>query len=164
MEAMIRDVLDFAQGRLGGGIPVVPTACNLGQVFLDVVDEMKQAYPTRELSFEATGDLRGDWDPDRLEQVLSNLIGNAITHGTGRIRVMARDEGHQIVLTVHNDGAPIPASAIPTLFEPFVRGSSTKSLGLGLYIASEIVHAHRGTITVSAEAGEGTTFTVNLPR
>jgi len=171
MAALIHDVLDFAHGRLGGGIPVAPTPCDLREVCNDIVEEMRQAYPARVISFEAVGDLRGEWDPDRVEQVLSNLLGNAITHGAGPIHVTIRDQGDEVVTTVHNDGPPIPDALIPTLFEPFTstaQDSSTpgghEGLGLGLYIASEIVHAHGGTIAVSSTQGEGTTFTVNLPR
>lgn len=172
MEAMIHDVLDFARGRLGGGIPIAPKPCDLFQICDEVVQEMKQAYPDRVIVFEATGDLQGEWDPDRVEQVLSNLVGNAVTHGTGSIRVTARDEGDEIVTTVHNQGQAIPAAVIPTLFDPFMRvaqnGDGTQSapegLGLGLYIVSEIVQAHRGTIFVSSVQGEGTTFTIRWPR
>ena len=171
MEVMIRDVLDFARGRLGGGIPVAPTWCDLRGICEEVVEEMKQAYPARTMSFEAVGDLRGEWDPDRVEQVLSNLLGNAVAHGVGPILVTSRAEGDEVVTTVHNQGPPIPAAMIPTLFEPFnstarVPGKSgeLQGLGLGLYIASEIVHAHGGTISVSSVQGEGTDFAIRWPR
>jgi PAS domain S-box-containing protein len=171
MEAMIRDVLDFARGRLGGGIPVAPTRCDLRSVCDEVVEEMRQAHPARAMSFDATGDLRGEWDPDRVEQVLSNLLGNAVTHGVGPIQVTIRDEGDEVVTTVHNQGLPIPAVLLPTLFEPFTRteqdgnkAGSPGGLGLGLYIASEIVRAHGGTISVSSAQDEGTTFAISWPR
>ena len=172
MESMIRDVLDFARGRLGDGIPVAPIACDMRRLGNEMVAEMMQAYPTRTISFEAVGDLRGEWDPNRVEQVLSNLIGNAVTHGEGRIRATGRDEGDEVVMTVHNQGAPIPAAVIPTLFEPFTRVAQAvegkqpgpEGLGLGLYIASEIVRAHGGTISVSSIEGDGTTFAIRRPR
>jgi signal transduction histidine kinase len=169
IEAMIRDVLDFARGRLGGGIPVAVRPCDLGVICADAVAEMQQAQPARELSFEASGDLCGEWDPSRVEQVLSNLLGNAITHGTGGIRVTTRGDADEVVTTVHNHGAPIPAALIPTLFEPFtgqVVGTPRvrNGLGLGLYIASEIVHAHGGKISVTSQQGEGTTFVIRWPR
>jgi signal transduction histidine kinase len=136
----------------------------------EVVEEMKQAHPDRAIRVEAAGDLRGDWDPDRVEQVISNLIGNAVTHGTGPVRVTGRDEGDEVVTTVHNQGPAIPAAAIPTLFEPFTRpapaaeGARRKGLGLGLFIAGEIVQAHGARISVTSTAGEGTTFTIRWPR
>ena len=169
MEAMIRDVLDFARGRLGGGIPVALTRCDLRGICEDAVEEMKQAYPARSISFEGVGDLRGEWDPDRVEQVLSNLLGNAVTHGADPILVTSRDEGDEVVTTVHSQGPPIPTALIPTLFEPFnstarVAGKPGEGLGLGLYIASEIVHAHGGTISVSSVQGEGTAFAIRWPR
>jgi len=169
MEAMIRDVLDFARGRLGGGIPVVPRSIDLGQICRDLVDEMKQAYPARKISFEAVGELGGRWDPDRAEQVLSNLLGNAVKHGVGPIVVTSRDEGNAVVTTIHNQGPPIPAALMPTLFDPFTGTSNDakpgpQGLGLGLYIASEIVHAHGGTISVTSVEDEGTTFAIRWPR
>ena len=172
MDAMIRDVLDFARGRLGDGIPVVPSQVDLHRLCKEIVAEMTQAYPARTFRFEAAGDLRGDWDPDRVEQVLSNLVGNAVTHGEGAIRVTASDAGDDVIMTVHNEGAEIPAAVLPTLFDPFSRATQAVSgkhgaadgLGLGLYIASEIVHAHGGTISVSSVQSEGTTFAIRWPR
>jgi PAS domain S-box-containing protein len=170
IEAMIRDLLDFARGRLAGGIPVAPQRCDLRGLCEEVVEEMQQAHPAGTLSFEAAGDLRGQWDPDRVEQVISNLVGNAVAHGTGPVRVTCRGEGDEVVTTIHNEGRAIPAAAIPTLFEPFTRpapdvdGVRAKGLGLGLYIASEIVHAHGGTLSVTSTEGEGTTFTIRWPR
>jgi PAS domain S-box-containing protein len=168
IEVMIRDLLDFARGRLAGGIPVAPRSCDLRVVCDEVVQEMAQAHPDRAIAFEAAGDLRGEWDPDRVEQLVSNLVGNAVSHGTGPVRVTGRGDGNEVVLTVHNRGVPIPAEVIPTLFEPFTRPSASgargKGLGLGLYIASEIVQAHRGTLSVTSTSNAGTTFTVAWPR
>jgi len=171
MQAMIRDLLDFARGRLGGGIPVAPTRCDLRLLCEQVVAEMKQAYPARVMSFAGIGDLRGRWDPARVEQVLSNLIGNAVKHGAGPIWVTGHEEGDDVVTTVQNQGPAIPAAVIPTLFEPFTTAhgvdgeqAGPEGLGLGLYIVSEIVHAHGGTISVSSVEGSGTTFTIRWPR
>lgn len=170
IEAMIRDLLDFARGRLAGGIPVAPKPCDLQVVCDAVVEEIQQAHPDRAIRFEAAGDLRGEWDPARVEQVVSNLVGNAVTHGIGDVRVTARDEGDEVVTTVHNQGPPIPAATIPILFEPFSRpaaeadGARSRGLGLGLYIASEIVHAHGATISVASGEAAGTTFTIRWPR
>ncbi|HET7500336.1 MAG TPA: HAMP domain-containing sensor histidine kinase [Kofleriaceae bacterium] len=170
IEAMIRDLLDFARGRLAHGIPVTPRPCDLRVVCDQIVEEIKQAHPDRAISFEPRGDLRGEWDPDRIEQAVSNLVSNAISHGTGPVRVISWEEGDEVVTTVHNRGRPVPAAVIPTLFEPFTRpapeaGSAPpKGLGLGLYIASEIVRAHGGGIAVASSEREGTTFTMRWPR
>ena len=171
IDTIIRDLLDFALGRLGGGIPVAPRPCDMRLICNDAVEEMKQAHPMRELRFEGVGDLRGEWDPDRIEQVLSNLVGNAVMHGEDPITVTSHREEDRVVTSVHNQGPPIPDALIPTLFEPFTRAEQDvqdqhgkhEGLGLGLYIASEIVRAHAGTLTVSSLAGEGTTFTFALP-
>ena len=136
------------------------------------ITDVGQAYPARTFRFEAAGDLRGELDPDRVEQVLSNLVGNAVTHGEGVISVSASDGGDHVLMTVHNQGAAIPVAALPTLFDPFIRGArddhgkheAAGGLGLGLYIVSEIVHAHGGTISVSSVEGAGTTFAINWPR
>ena len=121
IESIIHDLLDFARGRLGGGIPIVPRPCDMRLICDEVVDEMKHAYPTRSIRFEGTGDLRADWDPDRIEQVISNLVGNAIKHGADPITLTSRPESDHVVTAVHNQGPPIPDAVIPTLFEPFTR-------------------------------------------
>lgn len=165
MEAMIRDVLDFARGRLGDGIPIAPIATDLGKVGRDVIEEMRQAFPTREITVAATGELGGRWDADRVEQVLSNLLGNAIKHGTGPIAVAMRDTGDAVTMIVHNGGSAIPPALIPLIFDPFrSEHARAEGLGLGLYIASEIVRAHAGTIHVTSTEEDGTTFTIRWPR
>jgi len=166
IEGMIRDLLDFARGRLGGGIPIKRQPCDLGRICIEQVAEMKQAHPGRAITCEATDNLQGEFDPDRLEQVISNLIGNAIQHGMDPIRVTAREDGDGMIVFVHNEGQPIPAPVISEIFEPFHRRAEerTEGLGLGLYIVSEIVSAHGGTISVTSSEGEGTTFTIRWPR
>jgi PAS domain S-box-containing protein len=173
IQVIVRDLLDFARGRLGGGIPIVPRACDMAVIASDVIEESKQAHPKRTFRFEGTGDLTGDWDPARIEQVISNLVGNAVVHGLDPVVVTSRPEGDHVITSVHNRGTPIPDALLPTLFEPFTRAAymteegqaaSGVGLGLGLYISNEIVHAHGGTFSVSSSAHEGTTFTFALPR
>ena len=135
---------------------------------------MRAAYPTRTLHFEQHGDLTGAWDAARLRQVVSNLLGNALQHGagTGPVELSARDEGSHVLVEVRNDGPPIPPDALPTIFDPLVRGLSPElkrqrrpgSIGLGLYIAREVVSAHGGAINVKSSEQAGTIFTVRLPR
>ncbi|MDO9018679.1 MAG: PAS domain-containing sensor histidine kinase [Deltaproteobacteria bacterium] len=164
MEAMIESLLLFARARLGGGIPITRRACTLGRLCADQVAEAREAHPGRAIGCATSGDLDGEWDPDRLEQVLSNLITNAVAHGEDPISVAVHGEGDLVTLTVQNHGPPIRQSLLPTLFEPYHGDERSKGLGLGLYIVCEIVRAHGGVITVRSEAGEGTLFTVALPR
>ena len=169
MEIMIRDVMDFTRGRLGGGIPVTLCACELGAICKEVVAEMKQAHPARDIRCDIEGLILSNCDTDRMEQVVSNLIGNAITHGLDPIVVIARDCGDDIELVVESSGEPIPDESMARMFEPYSRGirlmpsgEIAPGLGLGLYIVKEIVRAHGGTIAVSS--GARTFFTVRFPR
>jgi signal transduction histidine kinase len=113
----------------------------------------------------------GRWDPNRLLQLLTNIIGNAFQHSPpdGSVSVLTEGSDDKVVIEVRNDGDPIPPEHLPRLFEPFERGegarsSSERSIGLGLFISKQIVLAHSGRIDVRSTAGEGTTFTVTLPR
>jgi PAS domain S-box-containing protein len=170
MNRMIADVLDFTRGRLGGGIPLSPTTANFGHACRDSVNELRAAYPAREIVFEASGDLVGVWDVDRISQVVSNLVGNAVQHGVDPVRVKVHREGDELVLVVNNQnaGEPVPVELLPHLFEPFQRGGPDEhthaGLGLGLYIVGEIVRAHGATIEVTSTAEGGTTFTSRWPR
>lgn len=164
---MVSDLLDFTRGRLGEGIPVAPTAIDLEPIAVQVVDELEQVHPSRRILYEARGNTLGVWDGPRIGQVISNLVGNALEHGEPERPVrVALDAGVDVVrVSVHNEGTPIPPDVIERVFDPFCRGGSKVSggLGLGLFIASEITRAHGGTINVTSSDG-GTTFTVSLPR
>jgi signal transduction histidine kinase len=123
-----------------------------------------------EIELTLSGDARGVWDPARLSQVMSNLVGNAIAYrdpGTP-VRVSVEAEGPLVSLKITNQGPPISEDLMPAVFEPFRRGvpedRSSRGLGLGLYIARQIVIAHEGTISVESTAKDGTTITVRLPR
>jgi len=132
-----------------------------------VIDELAAAHPRNTISLETRGDGRGLWDGDRLLQVLSNLLGNAIQHGgSGSIWVRVDDEGETLAITVHNQGPPIPPDVLPFIFDPFRQGEGgqARSVGLGLYIVQQIVLAHGGQIHVTSPDSDGTTFTVRLPR
>lgn len=172
MADMIRDLLDFTATELGAEMPLSRAAMDLGHLCQEVVDEMRAANPTRTLSIAADGDLAGEWDAGRLRQVVSNLLGNAVQHGTGPVELTVGAEGSGVRLVVRNDGPPIPPDAVATIFDPLVRGASADpqkrrrpgSIGLGLYIAREVVTAHGGTIDVESSAQLRTVFTVRLPR
>jgi signal transduction histidine kinase len=166
MGRMIDQLLDFARGRLGGGIPLRRTLVDLQALCNEVVEEARAAH-RRTISIETHGAPRGHWDADRLAQVVSNLVSNACQHspeGTP-VRVTLRDEQSHAVIAVNNVSDQIPAEDLPGMFEPFRRGRRPESagLGLGLYIVERIVNAHGGSITVASTPEDGTTFEVRLP-
>lgn len=165
MNEMIRDLLDLARAR-AGGIPIRNQRIDLTDVARRGVDEAQSAHPGRVIRLEVSGDCRGHGDPDRLAQLLANLLSNALAHGADAAPVTVRlsRNGDDVRLTVHNVGDPIPPEALPTLFAPFRRASTTSAgLGLGLYIVREIARAHGGDVGVRSTETEGTTVEVVLP-
>jgi PAS domain S-box-containing protein len=174
MARMITELLDFTRVRLGGGIPVQRAPADLYPVVRHAVEEAEMAFPGRGVRLEVRGDCRGEWDEGRLAQVVGNLLKNALTYSPEDtpVAVGLDDEGAWVRLEVHNHnrGGPIPSEALPTLFDPFRRGEAShregarEGLGLGLYIAREIVSAHGGFIDVRSTAQEGTVFMLRLPR
>jgi signal transduction histidine kinase len=167
MERMIGDLLDLTRTRLGGAIPLKRVPTDLQQLCDEVLLQVQAAHPGVVVRFRVSGSVSGEWDPDRLAQVVSNLVGNAIQHGGGGpISVETRGSDGSVTLSVHNGGNPIPLAAQGTLFEPLARGASdaTQSIGLGLFIARAIVTAHGGDIRVRSAEGSGTTFDVVLPK
>jgi signal transduction histidine kinase len=173
MNAMVGDLLDFTRSRLGAGVPVTRRPMDIGKEASHAVDEIAAGNPGATVQFSASGALCGDWDCARVSQVLANLLGNAVQHGTpgAPIQVTVRGEPNEVVLCVQSRGPTIPQSDLPGLFGPFkrlhagegVRGPAS-SLGLGLYIAERIVTAHGGTIDVESTDAAGTSFIVHLPR
>ena len=167
MERMIADLLDLTRTRLGGAIPLKAVPTDLQSVCEEVVLEVQASHPDAVVHFESRGDVTGTWDSDRLTQVVSNLVVNAIEHG-GKTpaTLVASGAGQRVRLTVHNDGDRIPPHAQATIFEPLARGTSegAQNLGLGLFIARAIVVAHGGEIRVASTEQSGTTFEVMLPR
>lgn len=172
MSKMISDLLDLARARHSGGFALTLAPTRLSTVCQRVLEELEAAYPERRLFYEEEEPLEGIWDADRLAQVVSNLVANALEHGGTDVPVFVRAllRGELLALEVHNPGAPIPAEQLAQLFEPFhcPRSSEARTrrsgLGLGLYIVREIIQAHGGQVTVRSAEGEGTTFTVLLPR
>jgi two-component system sensor histidine kinase/response regulator len=170
MSRMIEDMLDMARARLAGGIPLKREAADLGALVDRVVSEIQAAYPERRIEVQQTGDLNGNWDGERLAQVASNLLGNALQHGDDSDAVKVKVDGARseaVVITVENSGT-IPPDLLPRLFDPF-RGSQrqtgrTEGLGLGLYIVHQIVLAHGGSVDVKSGDNNRTTFTVRIPR
>lgn len=168
MSALIDDVLDFARGRLGGGITVEPrNDVTLQDEILQVVHELRSAWPSRAIETDLLVETPVRCDPARIGQLLSNLVANAVTHGVPDqpIRVRASTVDGMFELSVSNGGQAIPAEIAENLFKPFVRVSARpgqQGLGLGLYIASEIAGAHGGTLTLASNENE-TRFTFRMP-
>jgi phosphoserine phosphatase RsbU/P len=168
MAELIDNVLDFARGRLGGGIALERNAdAPLEPVLHQVIDELRLSSPGRQIEVEYSIDVPVNCDRGRIGQLVSNLVGNAITHGATNVpvRVRAETEGGLFELSVANGGAPIPEAAMERLFEPFFRGevrASRQGLGLGLHIASQIAKAHEGVLTVTSTIEE-TKFNFVMP-
>jgi signal transduction histidine kinase len=172
MTGIIADLLEYASGQLGRKIPVNPIPTNMEIICWAALDEVQSSYPEAAFNFEMIGNLDGYSDPARFQQVLSNLLNNAAKNsnvGTP-ITLSARRESETIIVEVKNFGHPIPPEALQVIFNPLVQVSSNKSesnrstsMGLGLFIAREIVEGHNGTIEVSSSEIEGTVFTVRLP-
>jgi signal transduction histidine kinase len=169
MTRMIEDLLDLTRARLAGGIPITRTRTDLGGLVGKVVQEQQANHPDRQIEVTQRGDLTGDWDPERLAQVTSNLIGNALVHGAGEAAVRVRLDGtalDAVSLSVANPGTIDPA-VLPHLFDPFrggERNGRQRGLGLGLYIAQQVIRAHEGTIDVRAAPGEDVVFSIKIPR
>jgi signal transduction histidine kinase len=170
MNQMVLDLVEFTRTRMGDAIPIVRGEMDVRRMAHDVVMEIGASYPGSRVQLETSGDLRGEWDGDRLAQALTNLVANAVQHGApdAPIRVSATGGGDAVRIAVHNRGAPIPAEDRPHIFGAGTRGHQSsrdrRHSGLGLYIVDRIVAAHEGTIDVQSTAERGTTFTVTLPR
>lgn len=173
MTRMIEQILDLTRSRLTGGLDITPASTSLQATLTAIIDELRVAYPSRPVIFRCPTEALGTWDRDRLEQVFSNVIGNALSYGDPErpVTVDVRDEdASDVVVSVHNDGPPIPEELRAEIFSPFRRGqrdsknAETAGLGLGLYISRELVVAHGGDIDVRSSPTEGTTFAVRLPR
>jgi signal transduction histidine kinase len=169
MSALIDDVLDFARGRLGGGIGLELTDVdNINAGLATVVQELQDVQSECEIISHISVDRPVRCDLGRLQQVASNLLANALTHGLPHtpVEISARADGNDLVLEVWNAGEPIPADSLGKIFEPFWRhsvSSSRNGLGLGLHICSQIVRAHQGRISVVSTREGGTRFTARLP-
>jgi signal transduction histidine kinase len=170
MLRMISQILDFARIRSGQSFELRLEAADLRSVCQAVIDEFRLSSPDQEIALSIEGRADARVDSDRIAQVLSNLVSNATQYGTGgRISVTVRESTPDAVaIEVHNFGPAIPEAAQANLFEAFRRettaGDDRSSVGLGMFIASEIVRAHGGSIVVSSPDRDGTTFRVVLPR
>ena len=177
MSKLINDLIDFTRSHLGPGIPVRVKQGSLVALCEEVVNEMRTFHPERQIDLHAPTQLDAIFDEGRIAQVLSNLIGNAIQYGAADAPVTVRltSDGEDVAMVVNNRGAAIAADSISNIFDPMVRIAANvrnadsdyaerTSLGIGLYISREIVHAHGGKIAVTSDMAEGTTFVVAIPR
>jgi signal transduction histidine kinase len=175
MNRLITDLLEFTRTRLGSGIPIERTACDLRKVCEEALDAVRASYPERQFMQNVSGDLNTQADVPRLQQALSNLLNNAVQHGDRHapVALSAIGEVADIVLQVSNAGRPISPEDLQVIFEPLVQAPSSvseaherskTSLGLGLFIVREIVTGHGGEITVQSSMDTGTVFTIRLPR
>ncbi len=164
---LIDDVMDFARGQLGGGVPVEHTKEPLKPVLEQIVAEARTSFPDRMIETQIAFNDPIVCDQSRIGQLLSNLLGNALTHGglDAPIHIRAEVDAGAFELSVANAGDPIPPAAMERLFQPFTRGAvrpSQQGLGLGLFIASEVARAHGGTLKATSSSEE-TRFTLRMP-
>ncbi|WP_149086897.1 sensor histidine kinase [Pseudomonas prosekii] len=170
---IVGDLLDFTRSQLGPGIPVIRSQVDIAPVFNRIIEECRTVHPEADIVCNSIDSAVGHFDTARLEQAFSNLVGNAIQHGDGHspVTVTLAVSQRELRFSVHNWGAAIKDEIIPTLFKPMARYSSEASvnhgpcasLGLGLFISSEIATAHDGGIEVKSDTGSGTEFVVRLP-
>ena len=172
MNQLVADLLEFTRTRFGEGMPIERAEADVGTIVRDVADEVGASHPGSVLDIAMEGELGGHWDSERLTQALTNLVANAVQHGTpgSPVRILARGLAGEVVISVHNNGRPIPPGEIAGLFEAMKapatddRRDRRHHLGLGLYIVDQIITGHGGSIDVESSEASGTTFTVHLPR
>jgi phosphoserine phosphatase RsbU/P len=174
MRQIIHSIIDYTYAQRDGVPIVVRDGADCHGVCERVIQEFQLLHPERVILYEAEGNPRGTWDEGRLEQVVQNLLGNALKYGAAGSPVDVRwsrvgdHVNGDLVLSVHNEGTPIAPELLPHVFEPYRSGerqgtSDPGSMGLGLFIVREIVRAHGGETSVESDAQHGTTFTVRLP-
>jgi signal transduction histidine kinase len=162
MQRLIDQLLVYTQS-LTGVLALAKETVDLVDLARTVIDDLSGPSPC-EIVLECADEEPIEADRERIEQVLDNLIANACRHGTGTVTVRIARAGGQVMISVHNAGAPITREQLASLFDPFTGGARRRgSYGLGLYIADRIARAHRGSIEVSSTERDGTTFVVTLP-
>jgi signal transduction histidine kinase len=155
MTRLVDDLLTFTEAELPGGMPITPAPADLAAIGKQLVDQYQSAHPDVPVAFRVSGDLVGQWDAARLQQALSNLLGNAFQHGThaenggaatDSVELDLAGDADAVTVAIRNDGPPIPAKLLPVIFDPMVRGENARrrpgSMGLGLSIARAVVLAH----------------------
>ena len=170
---IVTDLLDVTRARFGAGLPVTRAPMDMGFISRQLTEEMRAAYPARTILLEIAGDVKGEWDKARIGQVFSNLIGNAIQYSfkDTPVNITVKGTADKVMLSVHNEGIPIPTDKIRTIFDALSRADTDNgdhpgavNLGLGLYITNDIVVSHGGSVDVTSSEEDGTTFTAVFPR
>lgn len=171
MTELINNLLELTNLRLGSGIGIKKSVMDLSKQSEKIIQELQLAYPQADLITESPGPVQGEWDSIRMDQLMTNLIANALRHGRpgGPVKIKISAEGNEVVFQIHNEGQPIPKNIKEMIFTGMFKRSDKdtikeSSYGLGLYIVKEIVDGHKGNIKVESTEEEGTTFTITLPR
>jgi signal transduction histidine kinase len=173
IQSMVELIMDFSRAQSDGLMPISARSAPLADIFENEMNEARLRHPGTPMALMGSaGDTRGEWDEERLGQLLSNLLENAVLYGTPHapVTVVLSAEPNHIAFSVHNEGKAISASGREHIFDPHKRGTDAESrkspngLGLGLYMCREIVRAHNGTLAVRSIDSEGTTFLGRLPR
>jgi signal transduction histidine kinase len=169
MDRIVRDLLDYASVQAEGRLPIAPRAVDFHELCVRVLASLSSVHPELPVTYQRGDAPHGLWDPDRLEQLLENLLTNALKYGAPDrpVYVGWYADAAELVLKVHNHGTPIQPAVLPYIFDPFRRGEdhgSRDSQGLGLYIVNQIANAHGGRVEVRSDLESGTTFVVHLPR
>lgn len=171
MDELITNLLELTNLRLGSGLNIHRSSTDLAKEIEKIIQEFEIAYPQAQFRLKAPGPVEGDWDRLRLNQVITNLVGNALRHGRpgGPVSLFLSAEGENAILAVHNEGTPIPEKLQKRIFTGMYTRTGEKAMdqssyGLGLFIVEQIVQGHNGNVEVESTAEKGTTFTVTLPR
>jgi signal transduction histidine kinase len=170
IDRLVNDLSIVVRSRMRVPFPLTRASADLGEICQQTLEEVKASFPDAVLALKKIGDLVGEWDRERLEQVIYNLATNAIIHASAKhVLITIEAQGPEVVFRVTNEGAAIPPDLQDSIFDPFVRtdtpqSTSAHGLGLGLFIVKEIVTGHGGTVELASTEDEGTTFTVRLPR
>lgn len=171
IDRLVNDLTILVRSRAGNPLPLKKATEDLGVICEHALEEVKAAHSDTVFELQRTGDLIGNWDSERLAQVITNLVVNAIVHASAKkVDLVVKGAGADVVLKVTNQGTPIPSEMLDSIFEPLVHGNRqsvhelSSGLGLGLFIVCEITKAHGGTVEVDSTEADGTTFSVRLPR
>lgn len=173
MSKMVEDLIGFTRTQLGAGMPTVLAQVDVGDIFRAAIDDAGATHPDTRFDLALEGNLTGQYDSVRLQQLFTNLLVNAAQYGSSAapVRVRARSDAHQVMIEVANDGPVIPAASLESIFSPLIQlpgvdqdARPRTSLGLGLFVAREIALAHGGGISATSSEENGTVFSVALPR